>query len=118
LAIDPLSEPAHHLLMGALAATGERASAVDAYEDCRRLPRTTLDIEPSLETVALGARLRHLPAGPSTPLGTGPTGGRPAARSFAPGAEGWNCHAWGGAGHPSRWSAPTSNRAPANPGWW
>ena len=58
VAIDPLQEVAHRLLMRAYAATGRRASAVRQYEVCKRLLRRELGVAPEPETSRLYEEIR------------------------------------------------------------
>jgi WD40 repeat protein/DNA-binding SARP family transcriptional activator len=53
LALDPWREVAHRQLMQALAASGDRAAALAAYERCRQLLRDDLGVEPDAETRTL-----------------------------------------------------------------
>ncbi|MBI1294234.1 hypothetical protein GC175_04665 [bacterium] len=62
LALEPWREEAHCRLIQALAAQGQLQAALDQYEHCRTLLMSELGIEPSPETQALAARLRHEPA--------------------------------------------------------
>ena len=82
LAIDPFDEQAHRRLIRALAASDGPAAALAAYEECRRRLRAGLDVEPSPETTALGARLRRLGDGAPRP----PTRARPPTAPAAPAA--------------------------------
>jgi DNA-binding SARP family transcriptional activator/predicted ATPase len=76
LALDPWHEPAYRQLIRALAAAGDRAGALAAYERCRHVLETDLGVAPDAETVDLVRQLRQdqprrpaaaLPA-PRTPL--------------------------------------------------
>jgi ATP/maltotriose-dependent transcriptional regulator MalT/DNA-binding SARP family transcriptional activator len=53
LEADNLTESLHRGLMRALAATGDRAEAINAYRRCRELLSIVLGIKPSAETEAL-----------------------------------------------------------------
>jgi DNA-binding SARP family transcriptional activator len=53
LALDPLQEPAHRLVIRLLAWSGDRAAAVDAYRDCVRLLSAELGVAPLPETTNL-----------------------------------------------------------------
>jgi predicted ATPase/DNA-binding SARP family transcriptional activator/tetratricopeptide (TPR) repeat protein len=57
LELDNLRESAHRQLMLALAYSGQRASALAHYKDCRRLMRRELNVEPSAETRALAEQI-------------------------------------------------------------
>jgi predicted ATPase/DNA-binding SARP family transcriptional activator len=69
LASDPLQERAHRALIAALDRSGDRAGAVQAFEQCRSVLADQLGIDPSSETVDvyLGA-LRSPAAGSSARL--------------------------------------------------
>ncbi|MDX6692028.1 MAG: hypothetical protein QOG15_3485 [Solirubrobacteraceae bacterium] len=56
-ALDPLSEERHRALIARLAAVGDRAGAMAAYEGLRARLRSDLRIKPSAETQALVERL-------------------------------------------------------------
>ncbi len=82
LQIDPLRESSHRVLMESFYLSGDRAAALQQFEQCRQLLRDELDAEPMPETVALyrqirqgekiaaadGAPLPQQPAAPRTPL--------------------------------------------------
>ncbi|HEU5086255.1 MAG TPA: BTAD domain-containing putative transcriptional regulator, partial [Roseiflexaceae bacterium] len=53
IALEPWREGAHRQLMRALALSGERAAALNAFETCRRVLEDELGISPSQETIAL-----------------------------------------------------------------
>ncbi len=53
LTADPTHERAHQQLMSLYLATGDRTAALKQYEECVRVLRQELDIEPSPETTAL-----------------------------------------------------------------
>jgi len=55
--LDPLSEERHRALMVRLAAVGDRAAAIAAYERLRERLRSDLRVKPSAETRALVERL-------------------------------------------------------------
>lgn len=57
VALAPLRETGHRLLMQALVAGGNRGQAVAAYERCRRLLREQAGIGPSPETEAVFRRI-------------------------------------------------------------
>jgi DNA-binding SARP family transcriptional activator len=57
LALDPWREEAHRELMRLLALSGQRSAALAQYEQCRRLLRDELGLEPLEETTALYGRL-------------------------------------------------------------
>ncbi len=72
LALDPLHEPAHRLLMQLHAWAGERAAAVRQYQECVKVLQAELGIEPEPETAALYEAIRSGAAGlPSAPLRLG-----------------------------------------------
>jgi DNA-binding SARP family transcriptional activator len=84
VALDPLSEERGRALVRRLAAAGDRAAALAAYERLRERLRTGLRIAPSAETRALAEEIRAsdaagavAPAAPAAPedpagLGAGP----------------------------------------------
>jgi DNA-binding SARP family transcriptional activator len=53
VALEPLRETAHRLLMRALATAGNSAEALKAYEQCRRLIARELGVDPSPQTRAV-----------------------------------------------------------------
>lgn len=55
--LEPWREHAHRQLMQALAAMGERAAALAAYERCRQVLAAELGVEPEAETSALYKRI-------------------------------------------------------------
>jgi DNA-binding SARP family transcriptional activator/predicted ATPase len=58
--LEPWREQAHRQLMRALAAMGDRAAALAAYERCRQVLKAELGVEPEQETRAL---FEHISAG-------------------------------------------------------
>jgi predicted ATPase/DNA-binding SARP family transcriptional activator len=69
LALDPLHEPAHRLLMQLHAGAGDRPAALRQYAECVKVLHDELGIVPEPETTALFAAIRGGAAGlPSTPL--------------------------------------------------
>lgn len=56
--VDPLVEAGHRQLMEALARNGQRAAALAQYEQCRKLLRDELDLEPQAETQALNQAIQ------------------------------------------------------------
>jgi predicted ATPase/DNA-binding SARP family transcriptional activator len=67
IAIDPWREIGYQQLMRALAAAGDRAAALAAYERCRQALLDGLGVEPDAATAALAAQLRHGQAWPAPP---------------------------------------------------
>lgn len=59
LALDPLREASHRVLMNALAMQGEHDLALRQYQECRRLLRQELDVAPSAETEVLHRKIRN-----------------------------------------------------------
>ncbi len=53
LSIDPLHEPAHQALMRLYAQIGQRAAALRQYEECVRVLKTELGVEPLAGTIEL-----------------------------------------------------------------
>jgi TolB-like protein len=58
VAIDPLREDAHRVIMRALAAGGRKADALKHYEETAALLKRELDVDPDAATQALTAELR------------------------------------------------------------
>ena len=58
LALAPLQEDAYRRLMRLHFASGDRAAALRAYDRCRAMLSTGMQIEPAPETVALAGRIR------------------------------------------------------------
>ena len=58
LALDPLHEPAHLLLMELYARTGQQSAALRQYQECCRLLEETLDISPEPQTTELFEAIR------------------------------------------------------------
>jgi predicted ATPase/DNA-binding SARP family transcriptional activator len=69
LALDPLNEEAHRLLMRLYALAGNRAAGLQQFERCRRLLRQELDAEPDQETRELRDLIKRgaVPAPSSRP---------------------------------------------------
>src|SRR5690349_14756194 len=67
LALDPLSEACTRALVRRLAAAGEHAAALAAYERLRERLRLELGIAPAAETRALAAEVRASAAGGAAP---------------------------------------------------
>ncbi len=77
LALEPLREEAHQLMMRLLAWDGQLSAALAHYDRCRELLATELGVEPSVETTALAeairsgqlapARVVNIPQRPSIP---------------------------------------------------
>jgi TolB-like protein len=55
---EPLREPTHRALMRLLAADGNRAGALEQYEQCRALLEQELNTSPDVETETLAQRIR------------------------------------------------------------
>jgi hypothetical protein len=58
LVFAPLCEEAYQRLMRLHFAAGDRAAALHAYDNCRAMLSTSMQTEPTLETVALANRMR------------------------------------------------------------
>lgn len=67
VALDPLREEAHRLLMRFLADAGERNAALLQYDDCARVLRSELGIEPDADTTDLAQIIRSERALPAVP---------------------------------------------------
>jgi DNA-binding SARP family transcriptional activator len=64
LAIDPLHEPAHQLMIATLARSGETAAAIAHYRDLVRILDRELGVAPLLETTELAETIRDGRLGP------------------------------------------------------
>lgn len=64
--LEPFGEPAYQILMQALAADGDRARALQVYNDLRSLLRAELGIAPSLQTESVHRSLRESSQGRAT----------------------------------------------------
>ncbi len=53
LALDPLHEPAHRLLMELYSRSGQRSAALRQYQECARLLKESLGLKPDTETTRL-----------------------------------------------------------------
>ena len=99
LALDPLREDMHRWLMRAFAASGQRTSALAAYDACRAMLREELNVAPEPETEALYRAILvraqpGLSAAPASGLASAPraelslpqtgTAGLPTAAAEAP----------------------------------
>lgn len=58
LSLDPLGEAAHRILMRTYAAQGRHASALKQFENCRKILRRELGVEPEPQTIALYRDIR------------------------------------------------------------
>ena len=131
----PLAETGHRLLMRALAARGDAAAALAAYDQLRQLLREELGVSPCPATQALHARLLHgqpleEPARPVPPARSARSGSQARSSSGAqagcrgrraPGGTGrWNRRSSrSGAAHCRQWAARSSRppcRSPATTG--
>lgn len=70
LALDRLHEPAHRSLMLLYARSGQQAAALRQYDECRRILREELGLEPEADTRALQEAIRSRTL--DFPLPTGP----------------------------------------------
>lgn len=59
VALDPLHEAAHRLLMELYLGSGQKASALRQYDECVRLLAQELDVSPSPQTTALMESIQH-----------------------------------------------------------
>jgi TolB-like protein/DNA-binding SARP family transcriptional activator len=71
VALDPLREASHRLLMQAHLDAGERALALRQYEACRQILRDELQISPGEQTEALRRRCLDAPNSPHKALPNG-----------------------------------------------
>lgn len=89
VALDPLAEPSHRLVMRLHAARGDRAAALRAYAACRATLAAELGVEPDERTRALAAEItRDRPGGggAATVPATAASGTAP-PRTVAPDAD-------------------------------
>jgi predicted ATPase/DNA-binding SARP family transcriptional activator len=68
VALDPLHEPAHRLLMRLYAETDQAHDAIRQYERCRQLLQEELGAPPAAETTALYEQIRHRQPGLVRPV--------------------------------------------------
>lgn len=73
VALDPLSEPHHQLLIRLHAANHDRSSALRAYHQCMRVLRRELGVEPGRETRELFERILKAEPEESREQATGPS---------------------------------------------
>lgn len=85
LALDPLREDMYRWLMRAFAASGQRTSALAAYDACRSLLRQELGVAPEPETEALykAILLRAQPGPAATPPASAPSPAAPESPQLA-----------------------------------
>lgn len=76
LALDPLHEPAHRLIMRLHAGAGDRAAAIRQYQECAKVLREELGVEPEPATATLLDTLRASPS-PALPLSSVPPANLP-----------------------------------------
>ncbi len=67
LSLDPVSEAAMQVLLGAASASGNRTAALTAYERFVETLAAEIDAEPDSQTVALADSLRTAPSAPPKP---------------------------------------------------
>ena len=58
LAVDPLHEPAHRILMQLYAWSGDRTAALQQYQECERILGAEMGVAPEPETTALYLQIR------------------------------------------------------------
>jgi predicted ATPase/DNA-binding SARP family transcriptional activator len=58
LELEPWHEDVHRRLMTLLAQEGDRGAALRQFEECRRILREELDVDPAPETIALAMQIR------------------------------------------------------------
>ncbi len=78
LALDPLREAAHRILMRAYAAQGRQASALKQFDSCRDILKRELGVAPEPETVALYRDIRQQRA--AAPKGETDTASKPVTK--------------------------------------
>src|SRR6266545_4271402 len=81
LELEPWREEAHRQLMRALAASGDRAGALAAYERCRQTLHDDLGVEPDAATTALYAAIKD---GSWQPQGSSSSAGLPTTIASLP----------------------------------
>ncbi|MBL1131258.1 MAG: hypothetical protein D8M54_22550 [Chloroflexi bacterium] len=64
LAMDPLHEASHRLLMRLLARSGQHSAALAQYANCQQILAAELGVAPQPETTAVYQRIRHAPPQP------------------------------------------------------
>src|SRR5713101_5305748 len=79
LVLAPLQEDAYRRLMRLHFAAGDRAAALRAYDTCRAMLATSMQTEPTPETVALASRIRAVAPPRRKEVLTRPAGLSPAA---------------------------------------
>lgn len=79
LALDPLREAAHRLMMRLLATSGQRSAALAQYEACRRVLDQELGLDPDEETQALHKQILDGALGTAPPTAL-PSAVRPVYR--------------------------------------
>lgn len=68
LQLAPGWEETHRQMMLLLALSGQRTAALEQYEQCRRILRDELDVEPDEETTALYKRIQSGDIAPAAPI--------------------------------------------------
>lgn len=84
LALDPLHEPAHQVLMQIYLAAGQRSAALRQYRECARVLEQELGVAPMDATVRLYEAIRAAPAAPAAAVLTHAPDSAPAAAATAP----------------------------------
>lgn len=84
VSLDPLSEQASRELIERLAAAGDRAASLTAYEQARERLREELGVVPSAATRELVERVLHEGDAPTAPADDRPAPGGPAVRCPLP----------------------------------
>ena len=84
LELDPLHEPAHVVLMSALAAAGEPGAALEQYRGCVRILDAELGVAPLAETTALAEAIRDGRFAPASIRPPAPAKARSAAAEGSP----------------------------------
>lgn len=80
VAIDPLREPSHRLLMSILAESGQRAAALKQYATCESVLCGELGVQPDDETRALMEEIRRTGGGSAATAPSAAGGSMPSAR--------------------------------------
>ncbi|WP_332683468.1 BTAD domain-containing putative transcriptional regulator [Bosea sp. (in: a-proteobacteria)] len=80
VALDPLREQSHRLLIECYAASGERSRAMTQFQNCQDVLSRELGVQPSVETTTLLRRIADAPDLPAVPV----TASEPLAAQSAP----------------------------------
>ncbi len=90
VALDPLAEAHHRLLIGLHAANGDRASALRAYHQCMRVLRRDMGVEPCAATRELFERILKTGVASSQPVIPTPRSQPPKMRALVGRDQEWH----------------------------